>query len=71
MVSTLCQSDLNGEELSAMESELQELRKEVFQLRQNVQSLQEDARKQSLSPESLEKDQQQLKFYTGMYSFYD
>ena len=66
MASTSCQSDLCGEDLTEMERELQELRAEVFELRQKVHSLQEDSCKRSLSPESLKKDKQQLKFYTGI-----
>ena len=68
-VSIGCQSELSTEKLTAMENEVQELRNEVNELREKVWKLKEDVSKHPLSASELQKDNNKLKFYTGIHEW--
>ena len=65
MVDAVCQTDLDMFEVTRMEKELQQLKIDNQHLQTEAADAKQQAERASICVESLQKDEQKLKFYTG------
>ena len=65
MVDVTCQTDVGMFEVTRMEAELQQLKKDNQRLQTETSEAKQQAERASFCVESLQNDEQKLKFYTG------
>lgn len=65
MVDVTCQTDIGLFEVTRMEAELQQLKKDNQRLQAEASEAKQQAERASFCVESLQNDEQKLKFYTG------